>query len=208
MTDATENVEEPESAQELETPEVAEEPKSNDGGTAPSGFKDETLKCVDCESGFTHSAEDQEYFDSKGYTNKPLRCETCRAAKKAERRDKDRERGDYNVCRQFQQRGDCDYGDRCRFSHGGGASRSGGARGGGYERGRGSRDTYGFGGDRDRHRDRSRSRDRNDRGGGYDRRDRDRGDRPDRPRNQGECFAFQKGNCDRGDSCRFKHVLV
>ena len=78
----------------------------------------------------------------------------------------------------------CDRGDSCRFAH----SEDGGGGGGGY-RGGGDR---GYGGDRG-----------GDRWGG----NRDRGyggDRGgDRPR--GVCFDWQKGRCDRGESCRFAH---
>ncbi len=48
-------------------------------------FKDKTLKCSDCGNEFTFSAEDQEFFQSKGYTNEPKRCPPCREARKSER---------------------------------------------------------------------------------------------------------------------------
>ena len=41
-------------------------------------FQDKSLQCSDCGVTFTHSAEDQEYFQSKGYTNEPKRCPECR----------------------------------------------------------------------------------------------------------------------------------
>ena len=50
-------------------------------------YEDKTLTCVECSKGFTFSAEDQEFFQSKGYTNEPKRCPPCRQAKKAERGD-------------------------------------------------------------------------------------------------------------------------
>ena len=49
------------------------------------GFQDKTLRCADCGEDFTFSAEEQEFFQSKGYTNEPKRCSSCREARKAER---------------------------------------------------------------------------------------------------------------------------
>ena len=48
-------------------------------------FQDKSLQCVDCGSTFTFSADEQEFFQSKGYTNDPKRCLSCRQARKAER---------------------------------------------------------------------------------------------------------------------------
>jgi CxxC-x17-CxxC domain-containing protein len=48
-------------------------------------FQDKSLQCADCGATFTHSAEDQEFFQSKGYTNEPKRCLECRQARKSER---------------------------------------------------------------------------------------------------------------------------
>src|ERR1700691_5381881 len=48
-------------------------------------YTDETLNCVDCNSPFTFSAGEQEFFAAKGFTNKPNRCPDCRAARKAQR---------------------------------------------------------------------------------------------------------------------------
>ncbi len=48
-------------------------------------FKDKSIQCSDCGSTFTFSAEEQEFFQSKGYTNEPKRCPSCREARKAER---------------------------------------------------------------------------------------------------------------------------
>ena len=48
-------------------------------------FQDKSLECSDCGTTFTHSAEDQEYYQSKGYTNEPKRCPECRQARKAQR---------------------------------------------------------------------------------------------------------------------------
>lgn len=46
-------------------------------------YTDETLSCVDCGRTFPFTANEQEFFASKGFTNKPSRCGDCRAARKA-----------------------------------------------------------------------------------------------------------------------------
>ncbi len=48
-------------------------------------FEEKSIQCSDCGATFTHSVEDQEFYQSKGYTNEPKRCPECRRAKKAER---------------------------------------------------------------------------------------------------------------------------
>ncbi len=48
-------------------------------------FQDKSLQCSDCGTAFTFSAEEQEFFQSKGYTNEPKRCPSCRQARKTER---------------------------------------------------------------------------------------------------------------------------
>jgi len=48
-------------------------------------FQDKTLECSDCGNTFTFSVEDQEFFQSKGYTNEPKRCPECRQARKSQR---------------------------------------------------------------------------------------------------------------------------
>ena len=55
-----------------------------DGGRRVS-YTDRTLTCVDCGAQFTFSVEDQEYHASRGFTNEPKRCSTCRGARKSER---------------------------------------------------------------------------------------------------------------------------
>jgi len=59
-------------------------------------YTDETLSCVDCSAQFTFSASEQEFFASKGFTNKPSRCPDCRAAKKAQRGGGGGGRGGYS----------------------------------------------------------------------------------------------------------------
>ena len=48
-------------------------------------FQDKSIQCSDCGTTFTFSVEDQEFFQSKGYTNAPKRCPECRQARKSER---------------------------------------------------------------------------------------------------------------------------
>ena len=55
-------------------------------------FEDKSIECSDCGATFTFGAEEQELFQSRGYTNEPKRCPTCRQARKSERH----ENGDYS----------------------------------------------------------------------------------------------------------------
>ncbi len=48
-------------------------------------FEEKAIQCSDCGATFTFSAEEQEFFASKGYTNDPKRCPSCRQARKTER---------------------------------------------------------------------------------------------------------------------------
>lgn len=48
-------------------------------------FQDKLIQCIDCGTTFTFSVEEQEFFVSKGYTNDPKRCPSCREARKSER---------------------------------------------------------------------------------------------------------------------------
>jgi len=60
-------------------------------------FQDKSLQCSDCGTTFTFSVEDQEFFQSKGYTNEPKRCHECRQARKSERYTN----GNYGATRQM-----------------------------------------------------------------------------------------------------------
>ena len=46
-------------------------------------YQDRSLQCCDCDATFTFSAEEQELFATRGYTNDPKRCPECRQARKA-----------------------------------------------------------------------------------------------------------------------------
>ena len=48
-------------------------------------FQDKQLTCADCGTPFTFTADEQEFFQTKGYTNEPKRCPTCRQSRKTER---------------------------------------------------------------------------------------------------------------------------
>jgi len=48
-------------------------------------FQDKSIQCADCGATFIFSTEDQEFFQSKGYTNEPKRCPSCRQARKLQR---------------------------------------------------------------------------------------------------------------------------
>jgi CxxC-x17-CxxC domain-containing protein len=45
---------------------------------------DRTLTCVDCQSEFSFTASEQDFYAEKGFSE-PRRCPSCRAAKKAAR---------------------------------------------------------------------------------------------------------------------------
>lgn len=47
-------------------------------------YQDKALTCSDCSTGFTFTAQEQENFAVKGYTNEPKRCLPCRDARKAQ----------------------------------------------------------------------------------------------------------------------------
>ena len=45
-------------------------------------FEDKTITCTDCGKDFVFSADEQELFQTRGYTNEPKRCLDCRNARK------------------------------------------------------------------------------------------------------------------------------
>jgi CxxC-x17-CxxC domain-containing protein len=47
-------------------------------------FEEKTLSCSDCGAPFAFTVEEQELFKTKGYTNEPKRCPSCRDARKAQ----------------------------------------------------------------------------------------------------------------------------
>lgn len=53
-------------------------------------FTDKTINCLECQSDFLHSAEEQQHYKERGYTNEPKRCYECRQARKAAHGDRNR----------------------------------------------------------------------------------------------------------------------
>ena len=49
-------------------------------------LSDKTLTCMECGSAFTFTVGEQEFFASKGYTNEPKRCPSCREARRSQQR--------------------------------------------------------------------------------------------------------------------------
>jgi CxxC-x17-CxxC domain-containing protein len=45
-------------------------------------FAEKSLVCSDCGKSFIFSAEEQEFFATKGYTNEPKRCQNCRQTRR------------------------------------------------------------------------------------------------------------------------------
>ena len=56
-------------------------------------MNDKTLKCRDCGASFVFTANEQAFYQEKGFENEPQRCPSCRAAKKQQSRGG---RGDYS----------------------------------------------------------------------------------------------------------------
>ena len=81
-------------------------------------YDDKTIVCVDCGAEFTFTADEQQRFAERGFTNEPKRCKTCRDSRKAQQGDGGQRGG----------------GGGGRSFSGGGRS-SGGAGGGGGGRG-------------------------------------------------------------------------
>ncbi|MBM4446013.1 MAG: hypothetical protein FJ023_01505 [Chloroflexi bacterium] len=46
-------------------------------------FQDKTLHCTACGTNFNFSTDEQGFFASKGFTNEPKRCPSCRQARKS-----------------------------------------------------------------------------------------------------------------------------
>ena len=58
-------------------------------------LSDKSLTCVECGAGFTFTVGEQEFFNSRGYTNEPRRCPDCRGARR------NQQRGGYGAAREM-----------------------------------------------------------------------------------------------------------
>ncbi len=85
-------------------------------------YTDATITCADCGQQFVFTAGEQEFYAQRGFS-KPIRCSSCRAARKAARGDS----------------GGGGYAGDSGYSSGGGYSAAGGysSGGGGYSSGGG-----------------------------------------------------------------------
>ena len=98
-------------------------------------YTDKNLTCVDCGSTFLFSADDQEFYARKGFTNEPTRCSSCRQARK-----------------QSMGRSSGGYGDRDSYGSGGYSDRDSYGGGGGYgRRSSGGGGGRSYGGEREMH---------------------------------------------------------
>lgn len=50
-------------------------------------YTDKVLTCADCGTEFTFTAGEQEFHASKGFTNQPRRCASCRTTRRSQRGD-------------------------------------------------------------------------------------------------------------------------
>ncbi len=48
-------------------------------------FADRTLSCADCGADFTFTANEQQFYSERGFTNEPKRCKGCRDKRKSGR---------------------------------------------------------------------------------------------------------------------------
>ena len=45
-------------------------------------YEDKTLVCIDCGAEFVFTAEEQAFYEEKGFPDEPRRCKPCREARK------------------------------------------------------------------------------------------------------------------------------
>jgi CxxC-x17-CxxC domain-containing protein len=48
-------------------------------------YTEKSLQCSDCGKSFPFTVEEQEFFATKGFTNEPKRCPSCRSTRRSER---------------------------------------------------------------------------------------------------------------------------
>mmetsp|Transcript_21654 Transcript_21654/g.53716 ORF Transcript_21654/g.53716 Transcript_21654/m.53716 type:complete len:393 (-) Transcript_21654:842-2020(-) len=82
------------------------------------------LHCRDCSQMFLWTTEEQDYYKASEWNHKPQRCRKCAESQKARRKSaedsseetKKTGKAGKNMCYAFQ-RGECPYGDLCKFNH-------------------------------------------------------------------------------------------
>ena len=65
-------------------------------------FQEKSIQCSDCGASFTFTTGEQEFFASKGFTNEPKRCPSCRQVRKTERNGYGSRNGNYGYRTQRQ----------------------------------------------------------------------------------------------------------
>jgi CxxC-x17-CxxC domain-containing protein len=96
-------------------------------------YTDQDLTCRDCGQSFAFTASEQDFYAQRGFTS-PLRCPSCRAARKAARGDSGgSSAGGYSSTGGYSSGGG--------YGNGGGYGSSGSSYGGGY-RERGPREMF------------------------------------------------------------------
>jgi CxxC-x17-CxxC domain-containing protein len=48
-------------------------------------YTEKSIQCSDCGKSFPFTIEEQEFFATKGFTNEPKRCPSCRSTRRSER---------------------------------------------------------------------------------------------------------------------------
>lgn len=51
-------------------------------------MEDKKIKCKDCGEEFIFTVGEQEFYKEKGFENDPVRCQSCRRAKKQQHNDR------------------------------------------------------------------------------------------------------------------------
>ena len=62
-----------------------------------SSFVDQTLSCKDCGQEFVWTADEQAFYESKGFKNAPVRCPKCREEKRNRMREFRRNRPRFEI---------------------------------------------------------------------------------------------------------------
>lgn len=188
--------------------------------------RDMTLECRDCGVSFVFSIGEQEFYEAKEFEGPPTRCKPCRAQKKASRDSSNYTSAGFGgpmnymmmdaygnpismfpfhqppsnlrtkPCHAFQ-RGECNYGAECRYYHDDGSqmppgqymppSPMGGVPGGFF-----MHDAMMFMPPNTSPQANGTTRSNNHHRSGH--------------KSRNPCFAFQRGECTYGDTCRYMHV--